>query len=551
MQRLLILACALSASTCLTLPAAAQTVDVEGTRQNTNPLSPPGSGRCSPPYFNTVTIAPGATSSTGTSNLGTFASTQSHCIVTPPPTDVVDGEFTYTFRAGDSISGTYTGNVVAGDAPGTFSGTENLIVTGGTGRFVGATGSIASSGSLSLANGVGNYSGLIDGTITTTATTETGNFATADGHGSAALADYASAYGSLSIANAQRATAIGSQAEATGIASTALGDQTIASGLRSTALGAQAQATGIAGSALGHNTVASALASTAVGVSARATQTGATALGRLSAAEGASATALGAGASASGLNALGAGSAAVASGEGSVALGDQVQATALRSTALGTLAQATGIAGTALGHNTQANALAATAVGVSAHANQLGATAVGRLANADFAGSTAIGANAATTRANQVSLGGAGSSVRIGDIAASTAAQSGPLGVATIDATGTIGRDTALLGTVSGLQSSLSALGDQVTSLFDLREGDRRDFKKGVAAAVAMGSAPFPSEPGRTSYVLNGAVFRGEKAVGGSIMHRFNGDTPFAVGVGFSVAGKKNNAFRAGVAGEF
>jgi hypothetical protein len=66
-----------------------------------------------------------------------------------------------------------------------------------------------------------------------------------------------------------------------------------------------------------------------------------------------------------------------------------------------------------------------------------------------------------------------------------------------------------------------------------------------------MGHAAMPSEAGRTSYVVNGSTFRGEFAVGGSIMHRIGGDTPLAIGAGFSFAGNKNNAFRVGVAGEF
>lgn len=447
--------------------AFAQTVDFDGTRENVNPLSPPGTGRCVPPYFNTVNIAPGAVSSTGTSSIGTFESTQSHCITSPPPTDVVDGEFTYTFRAGDSITGTYSGNVVAGSNPGQFIGTENLVITGGTGRFVGAAGTILETGDLGFANGFATFAGTVDGTITTTATTTQGNFATAFGDGTAALADFASAYGGLSIATGVRSTAIGSLAEATAPNATALGNQ------------------------------------------------------------------------------------ALASGEASTALGDQTTASALRATAVGANAQATAIASTALGHNTVASALASTAVGVSAHATQTGATAVGRLATADFAGSTAIGANATTTAVNQVALGGTGSSVRIGDIAASTAAQTGPVGIATVDANGTLGRDTALFANVAALQSTAGLLDDRVTTLFDLRDVDRRDFRQGVAAATAMGQAPFPSEPGRTSYILNGAVFRGETAVGGSLMHRLNSDTPIAIGLGFSFAGNRNNAFRAGVAGEF
>jgi hypothetical protein len=76
-------------------------------------------------------------------------------------------------------------------------------------------------------------------------------------------------------------------------------------------------------------------------------------------------------------------------------------------------------------------------------------------------------------------------------------------------------------------------------------------MKQGIAAAFAMGHAPLPSAPGRTSYVLNGSTFRGEFAIGGSIMHRLNSDTPVAIGVGFAFAGEDNNGVRVGVAGEF
>ena len=78
------------------------------------------------------------------------------------------------------------------------------------------------------------------------------------------------------------------------------------------------------------------------------------------------------------------------------------------------------------------------------------------------------------------------------DIVASTTAQS----VATVDANGTLGRNTTLLSSVAALQT-------------------------------------------------------GSSAAGGSLMHRFDTDTPIALGVGFSFADKKNNAFKAGVAGEF
>ena len=49
----------------------------------------------------------------------------------------------------------------------------------------------------------------------------------------------------------------------------------------------------------------------------------------------------------------------------------------------------------------------------------------------------------------------------------------------------------------------------------------------------------------------NLATFRGEAAVGLSLSHRLNLDTPLAVTFGFSQAGGKNTAVRVGVAGEF
>ncbi len=75
--------------------------------------------------------------------------------------------------------------------------------------------------------------------------------------------------------------------------------------------------------------------------------------------------------------------------------------------------------------------------------------------------------------------------------------------------------------------------------------------ERGIAAAIAMGSAAMPSAPGRTSYVFNGSSYRGERALGGSVMYRLNTNNPFAITGGVSYGGKKNTAVKLGVAGEF
>ena len=457
-----------------TVPSHSQTIDITGSQTVLDQLTPPG-GRCVPPNANTVIYGPGDIRSDGTTNLGPITEAANFCITNlPPPNSIVDGSFTIAFRAGDTITGSLNGRVDTTATAGVFSSTKNLTITGGTGRFTGASGSIEELGALSMALGVGTYNGSLKGQIVTAGSTSTGNFALAEGGGAAALGDFATAYGGLAIASGERTLALGSLSEATAPGAVAVGDQAVASGASATALGQLAEATAPGASALGHNSDAFGIASTAVGVRAVASGLGSTALGRLAAASGANATAL------------------------------------------------------------------------------------GSSAMATFAGSTSVGFNASTTAANQVALGGSGSSVRIGDIAASTAAQSGPLAVATVDANGTVGRNTTLLSSVAALQTAstsqlaaIDSLNGSVAMLFDLRARDRDDFKKGIAASTAMGQASFPSAPGKTSYALNGAVFRGEAAVGGSLMHRFDSDTPIALGIGFSFAGKKNNAFRAGVAGEF
>ena len=68
---------------------------------------------------------------------------------------------------------------------------------------------------------------------------------------------------------------------------------------------------------------------------------------------------------------------------------------------------------------------------------------------------------------------------------------------------------------------------------------------------MAMAQAPMPSNPGGVSYAVNGATFRGEHAVGASLMYRLNTQAPMAVSLGASFAGNKNNGARVGIAGEF
>ena len=218
--------------------------------------------------------------------------------------------------------------------------------------------------------------------------------------------------------------------------------------------------------------------------------------------------------------------------------------------AVGLYSQATGDRSTAIGHRTVAAGANSVALGNRAQANADGGVAIGQGAtvNAAAGNSVALGTGSVATQPNTVSVGTAGAERRIVNVAA---------GTSPTDAVN-LGQLNAVAQSISGQTSAISALQTlsasqqgQIDTLFDLRSLDRRDMRQGIATALAMGAAPMPSAPGRTSYVFNLATFRGEQAIGGALMHRLNTSDPLAVTVGFSYAGNRNNGARVGVAGEF
>jgi trimeric autotransporter adhesin len=100
-------------------------------------------------------------------------------------------------------------------------------------------------------------------------------------------------------------------------------------------------------------------------------------------------------------------------------------------------------------------------------------------------------------------------------------------------------------------QAEMLALNGRMGLLEGELDSLDRHFRQGIAATVAMTPVQIPSAPGKFSYALNGAAYRGALATGGSMMYRLNTDNPMAVGLGFSRAGGKNSAVRIGIAGEF
>lgn len=276
-------------------------------------------------------------------------------------------------------------------------------------------------------------------------------------------------------------------------------------------------------------------------------------------ASGASSTAIGMNSTASGTGSFAAGNGAVASASGAVAVGQSAQATGTNAIAIGTNARATGSVAVGAGA-TASNGGAA--FGDRSVATGINSTALGPDASATADNAVAIGSGSTATTANTVSLGSSTNQRRLVNVAAgvasSDAATVGQLqtsgasvaaalgGGATVRADGSL---TAPSYSVAGVNYDNvgSALNGVVSLSYDIRTEARR----GIAATTAMATAPMPSEPGRTSWVANTAIFRGELGFGGSIAHRFDTKVPLAITAGFGYAKGGNSIGRVGMAGEF
>lgn len=151
--------------------AHADTITFTGSRDFTGGTGPvPNPVRCgaAPPNF-LVNNPPGI----GTSNLGSFTSTESGC-QNNATGNVFDGLFTFDFGGGNTFFGTYVGTLVGIPPPPPPPGTVLSVsftytLTGGTGSFVNASGNLLGTGTITLNRPpIGNSSHIdIRGTITT------------------------------------------------------------------------------------------------------------------------------------------------------------------------------------------------------------------------------------------------------------------------------------------------------------------------------------------------------------------------------------------------
>lgn len=261
----------------------------------------------------------------------------------------------------------------------------------------------------------------------------------------------------------------------------------------------------------------------------------------------------------------GTGATPVVSGTGAVAIGVGQTANGNGAVAIGDPNTANGTGAVAIGADNNATGNGAVAIGNANTAGANGAVALGNAANAAQANAVALGSGATTTRAGQIALGGTGSSVRVGDIAASTAAQVGPTDIATVDASGTLGRDTTIRPALASLQSTVTSQGSSISAiqavdaqqtarLSSLETGqaalgsqviqNNREANAGIAAAMAMGGVVMPSGA-NYSVSFNLATYRGQQGFSGSAVQRVSEKVYFSAGIAGSTV-KGSTGGRAG-----
>jgi len=101
----------------------------------------------SDPYYQVgaLGVVSGPLKSLGNSNVFSFHRPVPAASATEPPT-IVDGHFFIVAANGDRINGVYQGTVVPGTEPNQLVPSADWVITGGTGRFENATGTIHATG---------------------------------------------------------------------------------------------------------------------------------------------------------------------------------------------------------------------------------------------------------------------------------------------------------------------------------------------------------------------------------------------------------------------
>lgn len=154
-----------AALTTAVSPAHAAAMVFSGTATNVT-LPPQVDASCAP----LLRLSVGPADTAGTSNFGGFTYIQTHCS-TGMPGPYSGGMFQYSFGS-DLLEGSYSGLLSASATPGLFNNVINLVVTGGTGRFLGGSGAITGIGTVDFRITPRRQTLALDGALTLPAVPE-------------------------------------------------------------------------------------------------------------------------------------------------------------------------------------------------------------------------------------------------------------------------------------------------------------------------------------------------------------------------------------------
>jgi hypothetical protein len=145
--------------------AHADVITFIGTRDTVNgPRAAPDIVRCGAPAPPNLLVI---LSGTGTSNVGSFTATDSHCLNSATG-EVFNGLFAWDFGGGNTFFGTFLGTLAPLPTPGVLAFSETFTLTGGTGLFAGASGSLLGTGTVTFnPNDTANSHTDFTGTINT------------------------------------------------------------------------------------------------------------------------------------------------------------------------------------------------------------------------------------------------------------------------------------------------------------------------------------------------------------------------------------------------
>jgi hypothetical protein len=101
-----------------------------------------------------------------TTQLGNYSGHYRECL-NPATGAVTAGTFTLTAANGDEVYGTYSGQAVPTQDPGVVNFEDPGVITGGTGRFAGAGGTLTTNGLANMATG--KYTSTITGRLSRSA----------------------------------------------------------------------------------------------------------------------------------------------------------------------------------------------------------------------------------------------------------------------------------------------------------------------------------------------------------------------------------------------